>query len=230
MSRFTPIYKVFIPYNEQKKFNVEIYENKYKPSVDYFYIKDIFAEFTLDKEIKERTGKIVPSLCTQLTNQWTETWLNEWIPKNLKIQVDTLANKFMRDNIESIVYRHITENSDIMNIMSNHLKSVEETVDNEINKKIQQIIETDAETNPVIQYQMKYLEDIYKKKIDVQNTQILELTASVNNLNRDNVYLKHRIQDTDNNIIYIWSIGLIFGCMIVAGIATNRRDICKIIY
>ena len=224
MNYFTPIYKVFIPYNEPKRYKIKTYENKFKPTIDYFYIKDIFADLTLDKEIKEKTEKIIPTLCTELTNKWTESWVKEWVPKNLKIEVDTMANKFMKENIENIVYRHMTENSGAMNIISDHLKSVEETIDNAINTKIHQIIESDSETNPVIQYQVKYLTDQYEKQLDLQNEEILELKKSLDNISKDQLYFN---KNNTNDILYIYSFLFCFACLFAIETSMNRCVITR---
>lgn len=144
-------------------------------------INSFFEKVRLDQQIREKTETIVPHVC------------QNWINNNMRIETESAANNYMRNNFGRFFKQEVSENKDINGFIATHLQSVKDQVETTANGTVRKIVDTSTQFNPIFEKHLEVLSERNKAQLDAQLREIQQSKAQLDTALKENAQLNKKI-------------------------------------
>jgi hypothetical protein len=171
-----------LDYSERKEVE-EIVERKLDKQflLDSFY--KLLDKLQLESKITEESRKIVPRVG------------QEWVNDNLKKDVETRADNYMKNNFLSFFKKEVQDNQMVNGFISTHLDQVKIKVEKSGQDVINRIVGNDPQMNPVFQSHLSILGERNRTQLDEQMKEIRKGHDDVKKALDENNSLRRQVND-----------------------------------
>lgn len=190
--------------------NAELNKQSY---VDSF--RKLLEHAQFNQMVKNKVDDVVPKVG------------EEWARNNLKIQTESIANTYMRNNFTPFFRREIADNKEVQGFISGHLKQVDAQVTDTTEKTVKRIVDTSSKFNPIFQQHLEILGERNKVALAEQSDKITKSLNDMNKIKLENSELRKRtlVLEKSNNMwagISTMSLMGVIGLGVHAYISSNR--------
>jgi hypothetical protein len=177
-------------------------------------IKNTMDRMALEQQIRDKARIIIPDEC------------RTWIQMNMRLETESLANNYMRNNFLRFFRQEISENKEVTGFIGQHLESVAGKVRETAEKEIHQIVDHSTEMNPIFEKHLQILATRNTKQLDDMTSTAKTHQRSLEIALKDNDDLRKRVLDLErmNDRMALFN-GLTFvgGVVLMAKLMLSKR-------
>ena len=151
---------------------------------------------------------------------------NEWAKNNLRIETESVANNYMRNNFTPFFRREVSENKEVQGFVSQHLKDVEKQVENTTQSSIRRIVDTSTELNPIFQSHLSILTQRNKLALEEQSRNVNDAITNMSRIEKENALLISKtdsLERSNDRLAGFTFLSLISVAALSYIVANNRR-------
>lgn len=168
---------------EVKKIAEKVVDNKMNQQSFLDSFRKYFEQAHFHQMVKDKAETVVPEVG------------KEWARNNLRVETESVANNYMRNNFMPFFRREVAENKDVQGFISQHLKSVDERVAATADQTVKRIVDTSSEFNPIFQQHLSILTDRNQQELKKQSNHITEALDSMKKVRAQNDELREKNEE-----------------------------------
>jgi len=146
----------------------------------------------------------------------------EWVQNHLRIEVESIANNYMRNNFQTFFRKEVSDNKEVTGFISSHLKDVEKQIDDVTNKTVSNILKTNTKYNPIFKEHLEILAEQNKAALKQQSNKIANSIAEIDGAVEHNKRLTSQVDslETKCNILGV----IVVASLVAVGYLSATSD------